>query len=131
LPHNLVAPYDGDMLSVYDASNQDAVEVSIDQYGNKQFKLKDSSKLSHLFTIKGSYLDAQNNPIKLIDNSVLGDITLSGRGFITPSISQCSRVCLVPFTDSGDSNVSTGFKLKAGPAHAIEYKNYDIIESIG
>jgi hypothetical protein len=133
LPANLVAPYDGDMLSVYDASNADAVDEYLDIYGNKKFTLKDSSKLKHLFTLKGSYQDSQNNPFVMIDSEVLGDLEVSGRGFITPSITQCSRICLIPFTDYGDdgNSVASGFKLKAGPKHYVEYNNYDSIDSNG
>ena len=133
LPANLVAPYDGDMLSVYDASDENAVISYHDEFGRQKFVLKDSSKLKHLFTLKGSYLDSKGNPIKMLDSQVSGDITLTGKGLITPSISQCSRVCLIPFTDYGDegSSVASGFKLKAGPAHAAEYKNYDTNENTG
>lgn len=132
LPANLVAPSDGDMLCVYDASDPAAVTVGYDKYGNTKYTLADSSKLSLLFILKGSGM-GDVKTYTMVDSKVDGELTDAGQGFITPSIPSSTRICLVPFTDYGDSGDTTasGFKLKAGPSHAVEYSNYDSIDETG
>lgn len=132
-PANLSAPYDGDMLCVYDASSADAVEYTFDRYGRKTYKLKDSSKLTLLFTLKGSYRMDRDKFTMINQDQTTSSLTPAGSGFVTPAITQCSRICLVPFTDNGDtgSSVASGFKLKAGPRQMTEYSNYDYINNTG
>ena len=133
-PENLCARYSGDSLSVFDASDAGCVydNPTIDENGNRMWRLKDSTKLSHLFTIKGSGFDSTHPPT-LMDSEVDGDIVITGNGFTCPSISQCSRICIVPFTDygTGDDQRGSGFKLKAGPKHYEEFDNYESIDSTG
>lgn len=134
-PENLCARYTGDSLSVFDASNPECVESNpvVDEYGHKHWKLKNSSKLTHLFSLKGSYINSNNNPFTLLDSAVEGELTVNGSGFTCPPITQCSRICIVPFTDYGTSDDSrgSGFKLKAGPKHNDEYYNYEYVNEIG
>ncbi|MBR4316286.1 MAG: hypothetical protein IKP65_04920 [Alphaproteobacteria bacterium] len=105
----------------------------MDVYGNTKYELIDSSKLSLLCILKGSYRDSANNPFTLLESKLNGDLTASDSGFILPPITTCQRICLIPFTDYGDSDDTTasGFKLKAGPKHFIEYNNYDFINNTG
>lgn len=133
LPVNLAAPYDGDMLCVYDASDPEAVNVLLDSDGRTRYTLKDSSKLVPLFTLKGSYNPNESNPITMVDSTLPGALTLTDCGLITPNITSCSRICLVPFTDSGDtgSSVASGFKLKAGPKHMATRENFEYSSTTG
>lgn len=134
-PENLCARYSGDSLSVFDASAAGCVydNPEIDEHGNKHWKLKDSTKLSHLFTLKGSGFHQDTNAPVMLDSEVNGELTLMGEGFTCPSITQCSRICIVPFTDYGtdDASRGSGFKLKAGPKHFDEFQNYEHIDETG
>lgn len=130
IPANLSAPYSGDMVAIYDASAEGATYQYVDSYGNTKYYLSDSTKLTLLFVLKGSYkndIDKQGGKFTIITDGIGQSLVSVGNGFITPNISQCSRVCIVPFTDYGDSgdSVATGFKLKAGPKHFVEYTNYE------
>ena len=134
-PENLNARTSGDSLSVFDASDPDCVYSNpvVDEYGRKHWVLKDSTKLSHLFTLKGSGFDKANNKPAIIDSDVGDQLEDTGNGFICPAILQCSRICIVPFTDYGTETESraSGFKLKAGKIRYSEYENYECIEETG
>lgn len=134
-PENLNARTSGDSLSVFDASDPDCVYNNpvVDEYGRKRWVLKDSTKLSHLFTLKGSGFDKTNNKPAIIDSDVGDQLEDTGNGFICPAILQCSRICIVPFTDYGTETESraSGFKLKAGKVRYGEYENYECIEETG
>ena len=134
-PENLNARTSGDSLSVFDASDPDCVYNNpvVDEYGRKHWVLKDSTKLSHLFTLKGSGFDKTNNKPVIIDSDVGDQLEDTGNGFTCPAILQCSRICIVPFTDYGTETESraSGFKLKAGKVRYNEYENYECIEETG
>lgn len=134
-PENLNARTSGDSLSVFDASDPDCVYSNpvVDEYGRKRWVLKDSTKLSHLFTLKGSGFDRTNNRPAIIDSDVGDQLEDTGNGFICPAILQCSRICIVPFTDYGTETESraSGFKLKAGKVRYSEHENYECIEETG
>lgn len=134
-PENLCARYTGDSLSVFDASDPDCVYENpiADSEGRKKWILKDSTKLSHLFSLKGSGFNSNTNPITLLDSEEIGNAIITGTGVTCPGITQCSRICIVPFSDYGtdDSSRGTGFKLKAGPKHFNEDINYEYINVTG
>lgn len=134
-PENLNARTSGDSLSVFDASDPDCVYSNpvVDEYGRKHWVLKDSTKLSHLFTLKGSGFDKTNNKPAIIDSDIGDQLEDTGNGFTCPAILQCSRICIVPFTDYGTETESraSGFKLKAGKMRYKEYENYECIEETG
>ena len=121
------------MLALYSAEDDDAVESYVDKWGNKKYTLKDATKLELLFILKGSYLDSANNPFQMLESKISGELQKVGNGFRTPSLNGYNRVCLIPFTDYGTSSQSlgTGFKLKAGNKHNIQYSNYDYINETG
>ena len=129
VPANYSSPYAGDCLVVYDASAPGCTTESEDDYGNIKYTLKDSSKLKQLFALKGSYITGSNNPFKLISDEITGNLVATDSGFITPNITSTSRICLIPFSDSVGEG--SGFKLKAGPKHWLEYVNYECIEKNG
>ena len=134
-PENLCARYTGDSVSVFDASDPGCVYDNpvVDENGRRHWKLKDSTRLSHLFSLKGSCFNKTVNPFVMLDSEVDGELVDAGNGFTCPSITNCSRICIVPFTDYGTSDESrgSGFKLKAGPRHNEEYVNYEYINSTG
>ena len=129
VPANYSSPYAGDCLVVYDASAPGCTSESEDDYGNTIYTLKDSSKLKQLFALKGSYVTGSNNPFKLISDEITGNLVATDSGFITPNISSTSRICIIPFSDS--IGEGSGFKLKAGPKHWLEYVNYECNEQNG
>lgn len=134
-PENLCARYTGDSLSVFDASDPDCVYDNpiTDSEGRKRWILKDSTKLNHLFSLKGSGFNGTTNPITLLDSEEEGGAIVTGTGVICPGITQCSRICIVPFSDYGmdDSSRGSGFKLKAGPKHFNEDINYEYVNGTG
>lgn len=134
-PENLCARYTGDSLSVFDASDPDCVYDNpiTDSDGRKKWILKDSTKLSHLFSLKGSGFNSNTNPITLLDSEEVGNAIVTGTGVTCPGITQCSRICIVPFSDYGmdDSSRGTGFKLKAGSKRFNEDINYEYVSGTG
>ena len=129
IPANYSSPYEGDCLVVYDASAVGCTSEDIDENGNVVYKLEDSSKLKQLFALKGSYVTNANNPFRLLSDEITGNLVPADSGFITPSINSTSRICLIPFSDSQGER--SGFKLKSGPKHWLEYINYESIEKLG
>lgn len=125
LPRNVLSPYDGDVLVVYDASDPDAVDEIVDLQGNTSYKLKDTTKLKELFAFTGSGI---GGTIRMIGSGD-GSVHLDGNGFVTPPITTTSRVCLIPFSDS--TGVGSGFKLKGSPRYNVEYSNYSLDEKNG
>ena len=121
LPANLGAPASGDMLVVYDASNPEALD--------ENNHLRVSSKLVQLFILKGSYRSTAKNRFVMTGSGVVGNLTEKGNGFVTPIIDGVTKLCLIPYTDNGGNG--SGFKLKAGPRHSIEYRNYDTDDRTG
>jgi len=135
-PENLCSRYSGDSVSVFDASAPGCLfdNPVVDENGIKHWQLKDSTKLVHLFSLKGSCFHKDTNPFTLLDSEIGGSLTEGdGLGFTCPSITSCSRICIVPFTDYGDDDESrgSGFKLKAGPKHSKEYQNYEYQNDTG
>jgi len=130
LPANYSAgSYEGDTVVVYDASAVGCTATSIDENGNTVYTLVDSSKLKELFALKGSYLPSRNNPFKILGDNIVETLTASDSGFITPSITSTSRVCIMLYSDS--QGEGSGFKIKAGPKHALEYLNYECNNEMG
>lgn len=133
-PENLCARCSGDSVSVFDASDPECVYANpvVDGYGRKHWVLKDSTKLNHLFTLRGSGFDSSNKPV-LVDCDFADTLESTGNGFICPSITTCSRICIAPFTDYGteDDSKASGFKLKAGPRHYAESINYEYSNDMG
>ena len=135
-PENLCARYSGDSVSVFDASAPGCLYDNpvVDENGIRHWKLRDSTKLNHLFSLKGSCFNKDTNPFTLLDSEVGGELVDNGgTGFTCPSITQCSRICIVPFTDYGNEDESrgSGFKLKAGSRHFKEYYNYEYLNDTG
>ena len=135
-PENLCSRYSGDSVSVFDASAPGCLYDNpvVDENGIAHWQLKDSTKLVHLFSLKGSCFHKDTNPFTLLDSEIGGSLSEGeGLGFTCPSISSCSRICIVPFTDYGDDDDSrgSGFKLKAGPKHSKEYYNYEYQNDTG
>ena len=135
-PENLCARYSGDSLSVFDASADGCLYPNpvVDENGITHWQLKDSSKLVHLFSLKGSCFNKDTNPFTILDSELGGNISEGeGLGFTCPSITTCSKICIVPFTDYGDDDSSrgSGFKLKAGPKRSKEFQNYEYQNSTG
>lgn len=130
LPANYSAgSYEGDTVVVYDASAVGCTATSIDENGNTVYTLVDSSKLKELFALKGSYLPSRNNPFRILGDNVVETLTAADSGFITPSITSTSRICVMLFSDS--QGEGSGFKIKAGPKHALEYLNYECNNKMG
>lgn len=125
LPRNPMSPYDGDVLVVYDASDPDAVEEVLDNLGRVSYVLRDSTKLREIYAFTGSGFRGD------IAMKTFGaeNIELVGNGFITPNIDTTSRICLIPYTDNANSG--SGFKLRAGVKHNVEYVNYDFLNDLG
>lgn len=124
-PPNLLKPYDGDVLVVYDAQAAGCLEEIVDVYGKKTYKIKDSSLLKELFAFSGSYL---NENIKMISGAAL-PITQTGNGFTTSAITTTSKICIILYTDNDYQ--ASGFKIKAGPRHSVIYYNYDMNNETG
>jgi len=125
-PRNLSSPYDGDVLVVYDASANGALNESTNADGTISYTLADSSKLTELFAIKGSFVREREAPFTIISDSseyLQENLEVTASGFITPNIVGTSKVCLILYSDNGAS--ASGFKLKAGPKHLAEIYNYD------
>ena len=133
-PENLCARCSGDSVSVFDASDPECVYANpvVDGYGRKHWVLKDSTKLNHLFTLRGSGFDSSNKPV-LVDCDFADTLESTGNGFMCPPITTCSRICIAPFTDYGteDDSKASGFKLKAGPRHYAESINYEYSNDMG
>lgn len=125
IPPNILSPYDGDVLVVYDAQADGCLEESVDIYGKKTYKIKDSSLLVELFAFTGSY---RTNDIRMQSGTAL-PITQTGNGFITSNITTTSRICIILYTDNDYQ--ASGFKIKAGPRHNVVLSNYDLNEVTG
>lgn len=125
IPPNILSPYDGDVLVVYDAQAEGCLEEIIDIYGNKTYRINDSSLLVELFAFTGS---CYTEDIKMKSGTAL-PITQTGNGFTTSAITSTSKICLILYTDNDYQG--SGFKIKAGPRHNIVYYNYDMNNSTG
>ncbi len=130
-PKNLSSPYNGDVIVVYDASAMGAVNESTNADGSVSYTLADSSKLTELFALKGSFVESRKQKFTLMSNGdyLQEDLVVTENGCITPNITSTSRVCIMLYSDSGNS--ASGFKLKAGPRHFAEYSNYDKVTDTG
>lgn len=125
IPPNILSPYDGDVLVIYDAQAEGCLEEIVDIYGNKTYKIKDSSLLVELFAFTGS---CYTEDIKMKSGASL-PITQTGNGFITSAITTTSKICLILYTDNDYQ--ASGFKIKAGPRHNVIYNNYDVNHDTG
>ena len=118
-PANPIAPHPGDTLVFYDAAADGCCAYDAEQ---KRYILRDTSKLHELFAVGGSCND---NSIAVKYSAIGGDlITLMGRGFKTASLAATSRLCLILYTDNAAQG--SGFKLKAGPRHNVDWANYEM-----
>ena len=124
-PPNLAAPHRGDTLVVYDAQAEGCVEETMDEYGRISYRLLDTSKLVELYAFGGSHY---TDDIALKTDSA-AEIERQDCGFTIPAITSTSRICLILYTDNDYQR--SGFKLKAGPRHAITYYNYDMSRETG
>ncbi len=125
IPPNILSPYDGDVLVVYDAQAEGCLEELVDIYGRKSYRIKDSSLLVELFAFTGS---CYTNDIRMQSGTSL-PITQTGNGFITSNISSTSKICIILYTDNDYQ--ASGFKIKAGPRHNVILSNYDLNETTG
>lgn len=114
--------YKGDVLVVYDATAEGCTKKK-NNNGITTYTLEDLSKLKRLFAIKGSSADGSVTVKDFTNEELSNSYEKLDKGLITSSIN-CNLICLIPYTDRGQ--VSTGFKLKAGPKIQYEYRNYDI-----
>lgn len=120
IPPNILSPYDGDVLVVYDAQAEGCLEEVVDLYGKKTYKIKDSSLLVELFAFTGS---CYTEDIKMKSGTAL-PITQTGNGFTTSPITSTSKICLILYSDNDYQG--SGFKIKAGPRHSVVHYNYDM-----
>lgn len=125
IPPNILSPYDGDVLVVYDAQAEGCLKEIIDIYGNKTYQLQDSSLLVELFAFSGS---CYTEDIKMKSGAGL-PITQTGNGFNTSSITTTSKICIIFYTDNDYQ--ASGFKIKAGPRHNVIFYNYDLNNTTG
>ena len=125
IPPNILSPYDGDVLVVYDAQAEGCLEESVDIYGKKSYKIKDSSLLVELFAFTGS---CYTGDIRMQSGAAL-PITQTGNGFITSNITTTSKICIILYSDNDYQ--ASGFKIKAGPRHNVVLSNYDLNETSG
>ena len=125
IPPNILSPYDGDVLVVYDAQAEGCLEESVDIYGKKSYKIKDSSLLVELFAFTGS---CYTGDIRMQSGASL-PITQTGNGFITSNITTTSKICIILYSDNDYQ--ASGFKIKAGPRHNVVLYNYDLNETSG
>lgn len=123
IPPNILSPYDGDVLVVYDAQAEGCLEESVDIYGKKSYKIKDSSLLVELFAFTGS---CYTGDIRMQSGAAL-PITQTGNGFITSNITTTSKICIILYSDNDYQ--ASGFKIKAGPRHNVVLSNYDLNET--
>lgn len=125
IPPNILSPYEGDVLVVYDAQAEGCLEEVVDAYGKKTQKLKDSSLLVELFAFSGS---CYTEDIKMKSGAAL-PITQTGNGFTTSAITTTSKICIILYSDNDYQG--SGFKIKAGPRHNAIYYNYDMNHNTG
>ena len=125
IPPNILSPYDGDVLVVYDAQAEGCLEESVDIYGKKSYRIKDSSLLLELFAFTGS---CYTGDIRMQSGTAL-PITQTGNGFITSNITTTSKICIILYSDNDYQ--ASGFKIKAGPRHNVVLSNYDLNETTG
>lgn len=114
----------GDILAVYDASDDNAFVISTDIYGRNHYVINESNRLRLMCVLTGSDGSYQK---RSFDNQIQGDLELSEDGFKMPPITTCNRVCLIPFTNSGNNSdeLGSGFKLRAGKFATSVVTNYD------
>ena len=117
-PYNRMAPYRGDCLTIYDASAVGCAQAVLGRYGQTTYTLLDSSLLVEL----QSYTGEGSNVFSLATERTV-NATPNG-AFTSPAINTTSRICIVLYSDA--SHPASGFKLKGGPRHAINWSNYDI-----
>lgn len=125
IPPNILSPYDGDVLVVYDAQAEGCLEESVDIFGKKSYRIKDSSLLVELFAFTGS---CYTGDIRMQSGAAL-PITQTGNGFITSNITTTSKICIILYSDNDYQ--ASGFKIKAGPRHNVVLSNYDLNETSG
>lgn len=122
-PYNNLAPYEGDHLVIYDASDPAATQETIGATGERTYALIDSTALEEMY----AYTGEGNQVIELSTGySVNAD---TNGGFNVPTIRGINRVCLIFYSDA--STNSSGFKLKAGAKYNTVFRNYDVDETNG
>lgn len=126
IPANIHKPYDGDCVVIYDASDPGAVTESVGSNGRRSYAMNDSSRLTELYAYTGS----GTSVMELNTGYSVGAST--NGAFSVPTIrlpANGNRICIAIFSDA--SHQASGFKIKAGPRHAVTYKNYDTDETNG
>ncbi len=122
-PFNTAAPYRGDVLVIYDATESGALVEEIDDFGVSSLVIGDSTKLRELFAFTGS----GTNVVDL----TTGIRTNSGPAgnFITDYLRGLPKIVLMFFSDVAGS--SSGFRLKSSPAFDRTWVNYHVDETTG
>lgn len=120
---NDLAPFKGDCLVIYDASEEGATSEYIDQYGRTAYKLVDSTKLKMLSAYSGDGV----NVVQLYPEELVGSVNATSNGaFTTQKFLSTSRICLILYTDGGDGDNKSGFKIKASPARETNWINWEV-----
>ena len=122
---NDLAPFQGDILVIYDASADGATKEYIDEYGKTSYKLMDSTKLKMLAAYTGDGIDV----IKLYPTPSGSVNATANGGFTTDIFNTTSRLCLIFYSD-GEGEKS-GFKLKSSPVRETNWINWDLDERRG
>lgn len=122
-PHNITAPYKGDVLVVYDASAEGATEPYIDATGRQRLRIADSSLLRELH----AYTGGGTGVVDLATGSLAG--SNANGTFTTPLVRGVGVVALVLYSDTAGS--ASGFKLKAGPSRTKYWRNWDVDPASG
>lgn len=117
-PYNNLAPYNGDCLVIYDAS--DPLAVTKDQSGRE---ILDSTKMIELYAYTG-----EGNQVMELSSGFSVNADTNG-GFKTPDLNGVSRICMIFYSDV--AGVSSGFKLKSSPKEDISFNNFDVDEYNG
>lgn len=122
-PYNRLSPYRGDVLTIYDANAPGALKQTINQFGQIELEIDDSTLLEELFSYTGEGANVVN---KKTGERVLA----SAQGeFDTPEIVDRPKLVVVFYSDASGS--ASGFKIKSGPAEENLWTNYHIDEANG
>lgn len=122
-PFNNISPHRGDVLVVYDASEVGALSESVDEFGQPQLTLADSTKLEELMAFTGSGTNVTN----LVSGQRVG--SNPDGGFTTDPVVGASKLVLIFYSDA--SQTGSGFKLKASAGVDRIWKNYDVDRATG
>lgn len=116
-PYNKQSPYGGDCVVIYDASAAGCVSTSMES-GSIVYTLDRTDLLVEL----QAYSGIGDKVYNLRTGASVNAYTTGA--FTVPEITTTSRVCIILYSDA--SVTASGFKIKAGPRHAITWNNYDL-----